>query len=202
MILITLNQYIKENLNKDLIFVDIQPEYQDYFNFTSQWIYFLNNNYLNYNITLLYNGQELGMITEGEYVMWLFENGLEEDALNYIEFYDKGYAFFRYCIDNGIDDDLTVNLIKFMISEGITDSRDIDEGTWDKFISKHDDSQEIRELLEHSSDLIYIPYLMDLLKNNSNITLAGGGIDECLREVEIALKALNKKYDLMDSFIY
>lgn len=43
---------------------------------------------------------------------------------------------------------------------------------------------------------------MDYLSNKSNIILLGGGINECLKEVEIALLSLDKNYNIMNKFTY
>jgi len=43
---------------------------------------------------------------------------------------------------------------------------------------------------------------MDFLKRYSNIVLTGGGIYECLKEVEIALMALDKSYQILNEFTY
>ena len=113
----------------NLISVDIQPEYENYLGFKIfSFTKFINDNIENMNsITLLYNGADtLGMVSETDYKMWLVENGLEEENLNYVKFYDKGYAFFRYCMDEGIEEQEIVNLVKYMINHQINDSRDID----------------------------------------------------------------------------
>ena len=189
---------------KHLVVVDIQPEYKDYFNFDSfKFINFLNENYEKFsNITFLYNGADtLGMISESDYKMWLIENGLEEEVLDYIDFYDKGYAFFRYCMDEGVDDEQISNLVKFMMENNINDSRDIDEDMWKAFVSQYGD-EDLRDLMEHADDMIHIPDLIDEVKNYTNVVLTGGGINECLKEVEIAFSALNKPYSIFSEFTY
>lgn len=199
--------YIKEFnelSNKTIICVDIQPEYMSGITFLEDWIEFLNTNYEDNKIVLLYNGYDtLGMISEHDYQMWLIENGLEEEAVDYIEFYDKGYAFFRNCMDYGIEHDQIVELVRYMKSEDINDSREIESHNWDAFIKQSGISvDEIREYLEDNEDMINIPDLMDYLKRFKNIVLMGGGVDECLAEVEIALSALGKSYHNYDEFIY
>jgi hypothetical protein len=143
------------------------------------------------------------MVSESDYINWLFDLGIDEDVLNNATFYDKGYAFFRYCIDNSIDEDAIVDLVKYMLTNDITDSRDIDEDMWNDFMNTTDHSrQDVRDLLENAYDLINIPDLMDFLQNKNNITLTGGGINECLKEVEIALLALDKPYSIISEFTY
>lgn len=185
-----------------LVSVDVQPEYNSYINRSfnlSDYAKLLNKH--KGTIVILYNGEELGMISESELIEWLYNIGVKEQTIDRATFYDKGYAFFRYCMDSGIDEDDIVQLVRFMRDNDINDSRDIDEESWDNFIEQFTSNQ-IRDLLEYADDCISIPDLMDFIQNYSNITLIGGGINECLKEVEIALKALNKPYKTMDEFVY
>jgi hypothetical protein len=189
---------------KTIINVDIQPEYQSAISFIDEWVNFINESDENNRIVFLYNGQDtLGMVSESDYINWLFDLGVDEDVINNAIFYDKGYAFFRYCLDNSIDEDAIVDLVKYMLTNDITDSRDIDEDMWNDFMNTTDHSrQDVRDLLENADDLINIPDLMDFLQNKNNITLTGGGINECLKEVEIALLALDKPYSIISEFTY
>jgi len=191
----------------NLISVDIQPEYEQAFDFKLwEFLAFVNNNIEQMNsMTFLYNGADtIGMIELHEYQMWLVENGLEEENLNYCRFYDKGYAFFRYCMDEGIDDDDIVKFVKFMVKNDINDSRDIDEANWQEFMTwAQVDESEIRDLLENASDMINIPDLMDFLENyGGRISICGGGINECMKEVEIALQAMEKPYQVLTAYTY
>lgn len=188
--------------NKTIVCVDIQPEYASYFTFDLKaWCNFLNRASKNNHLLLLYNGEQLGMVSEHDYRDWLFTNGVKEDLAYSVRMIDKGYAFFRYCMDSGIDEDATVDLVKFMRSNSINDSRDIDKEMWDAFIQQYP-HHDVRELLENADDLVSIPDLMDDLSSLSNIMLTGGGINECLKEVEIALKALGKPYTTIEEFTY
>ena len=191
----------------NLITVDVQPEYQDYLSFNLQnYLQFLNENMENLNsLTFLYNGKDtLGMVSEQDFQYWLIENGFEEENLYDARYYDKGYAFFRYCMDEGIDDDEIVSLIQFMIRHNINDSRDIDEQMWIDFMTETNaDQSDVKDLLEIADDMINIPDLMDFLKNyGGKIILTGGGINECLKEVEIALMVLKKPYNVLTQYTY
>lgn len=190
---------------KTIINVDIQPEYENYINFDlNEWVTFLNRNAALNRIVFLYNGAEtLGMIDESSYMMWLLELGVEEDVINNAIFYDKGYAFFRYCIDNSVEEDNIADLVKYMIKHDINDSRDINSDMWNNFMKEtNKNQQEIRELLEISDDMIHVPDLIDFINNYSNIILTGGGIEQCLKEVEISLLALDKNYEIIYEFTY
>lgn len=188
---------------KNLVVVDIQPEYMGGIDFLGEFVEFLNDNYDEISsITFLYNGYNtLGMVRENDYKMWWVDYGLDESIVYESRFYDKGYAFFRYCIDSDIDDDTTTNLVRMMIEKDIDNSRKLDEEFWDEFIERYGD-EDVRELLEFADDCINIPDLMEYLSNYNNIVLVGGGIDECLKEVEIALNALDKPYTTIPKFIY
>jgi hypothetical protein len=192
--------------NKTIINVDIQLEYQDYINsnMLNKWVNFINENNENNNIVFLYNGADtLGMVGEYDYKEWLIELGIEENVIENATFYDKGYAFFRYCMDSGIDEQNIVDLIRYMISHDINDSRDIDEEMWNNYMEETNHSQsDVRELLENAGDMINIPDLMDFIKRYNNIVLCGGGINECLKEVELALLALNKNFIILNEFTY
>ena len=64
----------------------------------------------------------------------------------------------------------------------------------------------IRKLLESYSGnvlvCVIIPELLDFMSNYNNISICGGGKDECLCEVEIALDILGKNYKEINEFIY
>lgn len=193
--------------NKTLINVDIQPEYQSKFSFSiAKWINFLNQSYNRAsNIIFLYNGYDtLGMISEDNYKIWLVENGLKEGVLDRCRFYDKGYAFFRYCMDSYVDEDAITNFVKFMYQNDVRDSRDMTREMWAKYLREYrrTDRKEVYTLLKASGDCVHVPDLMDFLKRYNGIVLTGGSINECLKEVEIALKALGKNYTVFTEFTY
>ena len=189
----------------NLISVDIQSEYQDGFGF-SPWDFgtMINGSYENLNsLTFLFNGPDLGYGSEDDYKWWLIEEcEIEESVITGSRFYDKGYAFFRFCMDEGIDDDELVDFIKFMITHDINDSRDIDEEMWRQFMTEYG-YQDIQDLLEPAQDMINIPEVMDFLRPyNGRLMLCGGGIDQCLKEVELALMVLQKPYNVLTQFTY
>jgi len=191
----------------NLLSVDIQPEYEKFLSFNLySYTKFLNKNFSKMNsLTFLYNGADtLGMVSEDDYKMWLLENGLSEDVVYSANYYDKGYAFFRYCMDEGAEEKEIVDLVKYMIQHNINDSRDIDEEMWNGFIRDYGyDTSLVRELLEPAQDCINIPDLMDELTTYSGkIVICGGGINECFKEVEIALSALDKNYNILTEYTY
>lgn len=193
--------------NANLISVDIQPEYQNSFTFDKfSFGGMINQNYNELaTLTFLFNGPELGMISEDEYKWWLIEDcEIDENIIYNSYFFDKGYAFFRYCIDEGIDDEDIVDLIKFMVKHNINDSRDIDQEMWIEFMKEYNhDQSDVKDLLEYADDMVNIPDVMEFLQNyNQSVVLCGGGLQECLKEVEIALMAIDKSYRLYTQYCY
>lgn len=188
---------------KHLVVVDIQPEYQNAFGYMAEELAeYINENIDKIsNLTFLYNGESLGMISESDYRYWWLEQGLEEDIVFNAHMYDKGYAFFRYCMDSGIGEDDIANFVKFMLTNDIHDSRDMTEEFWVEYVKEYGDN-DLKDLMEFSDDAIHIPDLMEELSNYENIILTGGGVNECLKEVEIALKAMDKPYQIWDEFTY
>jgi hypothetical protein len=104
-------------------------------------------------------------------------------------------------MDRGGDDEELVNLIKFMRDNDINDSLELDKNFWKAFVKQYG-SKNIRELMEDSEDCINIPDLMDVLERLNNIVLVGGGVNECLKEVELALDALDKNYETWGKYTY
>jgi uncharacterized protein related to proFAR isomerase len=49
---------------------------------------------------------------------------------------------------------------------------------------------------------IPLSLLKHIREKFNNIVLLGGGIDECLKEVEIALLSLDMEYETLQEFIY
>lgn len=196
---------IKENSSvSTLMCCDIQPEYQDYLTFEPyEFGEYVNSVGNSARVVFLYNGSDtLGMITQNEYYYWLLETcEIDEDILNRAVFFDKGYAFFRFAMDETqMSREEVVELIRYMIENNINDSQDID------FSEVYDEDNTIlsiaKEYFEDAYDSIYITDIIDFLSNYNNITLIGGGRDECLEEVELALLALNKNYTLNNNFVY
>jgi hypothetical protein len=90
-----------------------------------------------------------------------------------------------------------------MHQNNITDSRDINSKFCKKFRKEYpDDYSTVGDLLEYSGDMISIPDLMYFINDFDNIILLGGGINECLKEVEISLMLLNKGYQIEHDFTY
>lgn len=193
-------QYIIESNNTQYILcVDIQPEYEKFITFDlDDFIEYLNTT--QHKIIFLYNGYDtLGMIKESEYISWLFELGLNEDVIDNSTFYDKGYAFFRSCIDYNIDEDHIIDYINFLKQNNINTNDDMDDNMWNDFIEQYG-HEELKDVVEENG--FFIPDVFDFIDNYNNIELIGGSKTECLLEIDIILRTLNKTYIKNYDFIF
>ena len=189
--------YLKESASEDLVIVDIQPAYKKSIHFSiSKFCDFLiESDYR--KVLYLYNGPDLGLDSEDDVMNWLIEDGLDYDEekidnLPNMNWFEKGYAFFRNMMDVGYDEEDIIKTIKKMLSEKVNDSRDLEDGDW----------KSINVEPIPSGDCIFIPDVLDVLENYNNIVLVGGGKNECLKEVEICLKVLGKPYKTLDKWVY
>ena len=172
--MITNNPYVISS--KNLLSIDIQLDYEKYLNFdVYNYCSFLNESNYN-NIFFIFNGEDMGYANEGEQKFWLVENGLEEEKLDAIIFIDKNYCFFRDMMD---EYDYTFNEMV-------------------EIINRVKNSQGYDEELN-----IYYPFeLHNALDSYDNFDMIGGGRYECLLEMELLLTSMNKKYDLIERFVY
>lgn len=187
--------YLFETTGKELVVVDIQPAYKKHIHFNIES--FINSIQKDgySKILYLFNGPEFGFETEQELKEWLYEEvDYDEDLCEFIQtfkFYEKNYGFYRDLMDSDYDVDDIVKLIKYMVSKKENDSRDLDDADWEKLNIENPDPNRI-----------YIPDVVDILKNHNNIHLCGGGKNECLKEVEICLKVLGKDYTMLNKWVY
>ena len=200
-------EYLLEGTSKkELVIVDIQPDYKKYITFNmGSFVDFLNKSYKKYErILYLYNGREtVGLDDQGSITEWLVEYGLDEEVLNIVEFYDKGYAFLRNAMDQGINEDEIVHLLEYMSSNDLNDSRDLDEDNWIEFSRLYPKDIDIKEYLQDNEDSINIPDVLERIKYiKNNFQICGGGKTECLAEVLILIKLCKKRYSLLPQFVY
>lgn len=181
------------------ICIDIQKEYSSGINFLEEWVDFINKNHEDNKIVLIWNGPEVGGPEDWDYKMWLMDIGIEEDAFDYISFQDKYYAFFRDPMDEGIDLDDVLSIIKFMHENNINDSREIDD---DKLNDICDKLGIEPYMFNGDGGNIYIPDIMDYIDRFDNFYLMGGGEYECLAEIELLCQLLGKNFKKLSKFIY
>lgn len=193
-----------ENLGTILV-IDVQPEYLDNIYFSiPEMLTFLQEQWEkpNTDVRFLYNGSEtLGMIEEEDLKSFYFEEVGHNDDYTVIfdaPYFDKGYGAFRDCMDYGFAEEEIIAFIHYMYNMDINDSRDID---WEAVEETLD--PEIAEFLKSEINILTIPDLMGELEDIwGPITLIGGSTMACLKEVELALLALGKEYQVYERFTY
>lgn len=187
--------YLLENLGNELVVVDIQPAYEKYIKFDIYSFIKTIKESEYKKILYLFNGPDLGYESENDIKDWLYEIvEYDDDLCEFIQtfkFYEKIYGFYRDLMDSDYDVNEMIKLIRYMMDRKLNDSRDLEEDDW--VTLKLDDI---------SPNSLYIPDVVDILKNHNNIHLCGGGKEECLKEVQICLDVLNKDYVLLNKWVY
>jgi len=195
-------------LSKNLIVVDIQPLYEesiqrkfgisDFGDFLGQ-----SKN----NILYFYNGPETIDSDDSPEVIiiWLIEHNpvLETFDWDRVEFYDKGYSFFRDWMDAGVSDAGMKKALRYMVMNRKYDSRDIPVEEWEKILPPND-FRAIGDSIADEGLTIWTPDISigDLKNNWNGSLLCGGGMNECLKEIQILMNIFNIRYKLVDNFIY
>lgn len=195
-----LEQYITEKASKNIIVVDIQPEYEHVFKFHEEFTEFLNTQ--SKQILYFYNGTESGLSNDDKRSIsyWLLEHGLEESKLRDITWVDKGYGFFRCLMDENIDNNLIIKMIRHMFKRKVWDSRDIEMEEWEQVLGP--ESEDARWILE-GGDNIYIPDIdINTLRKFSGGYIVGGGRRECFNEVKLLMSAFNVRATEIKRFVY
>lgn len=203
------NQYLTEryelNLNNSII-VDIQPEYQQgiRFNLNEFTTYLTKLISSNKKVLYYYNGKDtVGTSSKEDIINWLvetynFKNYEEEYEEIYLTLHrniiwiDKGYGFLRNFMDSGIDDATIIRIIRYMAINRINNSSQIDNENLLKLTN---------EDLRHN-EINLPPFRIDLLKQFSGSYIMGGGINECLKEIQLIMNAFNIKYTTFQKFVF
>lgn len=159
------------------------------------------------DVLILFNGYDRfgpPFPTEQELREWYLE--MDAESLADADFYDKGYAFFRPCMDFGFAHGGIVPLVRWMHKQNIIDTRDIDYAelrAWLADNTSDEWNEELLDFLESETDVLVIPDLMTQLEPLPEpIAVVGGERQECLAEVLIALEALGKQYQVIEELTY
>lgn len=188
-------QFITEEFNKTLIIVDIQPAYSKNISFDIPSFCEYVDSFS--TIEVFYNGEDLGMDSVYDIQNFYMENGMEEETIDNMNFFEKNYAFFRDLMDEGVDDEVIVELGKLLIGKKIWDWRDLDDDDYETFCSIHDIDYDRDSYNFNIPDVLF-----HINKLPDNCILVGGGEYECLREVELCFMMLDKPYSLNHKYIY
>ncbi len=194
---------LEANRNK-IILVDFQPSYDnDKYGYRTA----LSNTTESLNkmnpteIVAFFNGEDISDDTKESVYEHYIDYGLDESIANKIQFREKVYAWLRNFMDSGMPEDIIITMIRYMVTNRINDSRDIEPETMVQVIGK-DNYEQWEELIE-GGDMIYIPEIsIPELKSMSGALIGGGGNDECLKEILVLMNAFNIKYKLVKDWIY
>lgn len=190
---------IIEARRDSLILVDFQPAYQTddygYDDAIDRAVHYINEK--KPQVTAFYNGADVGIEDTKEEVMWHYlEHGLNEDLTHLFTFKEKSYAWLRSWMDEGVDDSTIIKVVRYMVMNDISDSRDIDEELLLEMVG--DDGGDWM-----FDDGIYLPDIsIGNLKNLSGSLLGGGGRSECLKELQLLMNSFNIRYKMVDAWIY
>ena len=198
-----LKLYLENISSRTHISVDVQEEHESSFTFDVSEYYEWMVEKFDTNI-VYFNGPELGFYDTQGHIFWLLEQGVSEEIIDQIDFREKGYAFFRSCIDQGIEECL-VFTIQYMVKNNITDSRDMTLEHWEELTKLYpNECDDIRDFLFENEDMINIPDTYFEIRDDrlTNCVVTGGGRNECLEEVRLILESLNVDYSYEEEYVY
>ena len=187
-------------MGKNLIIVDIQPAYAKFSEHLHNdlAVYTKKNRFD--NVIIFWNDAEYFSWDDNEMTMreHYQELGFTQNFLNKAVWVPKDYAFFRRWMDAGVDHNQIVYVVKYMLNNGIFDTRDIEN--WGEV---YDGTDYIEEDHPHPEDNMAIPvWDYKILERYDNYILTGGQFAACLMEIRILLEALDKKYEVNYDLIY
>lgn len=195
---------------KNLIVVDIQPLYEDNIKFSmDEFVDFLLS--IKKKILWFYNGPEtIGSEDSPKNIIyWLAEKtDMYDEIDNFdwddkVEFYDKGYSFFRDWMDAGVSNNGMKQALRYMYMNQKHDSRDIPIDKWKEILPPNDFAA-VESGIEDEGLTIWTPDISigDIRNNWNNSLLCGGSLNECMKEIMLMMSTFNIKYTIVDKFTY
>lgn len=193
-------QYITEKRKNNVIVVDVQPMYKNFIPFKMyEFTNFLKEQG---RILYYYNGPDtVGSDTKSQIIDWLYEvSDYDDELFNKLNhrdtiWYDKGYAFFRGFLDQGVDTSTIKKAVRYMMSKKVNDSREIEPEEWIEVLPELEGV--------YFEDMINLPDIpLNVLKRWSGSYIVGGGKNECLKEVQLLMSIFNIKAKEVRKFIY
>lgn len=210
------HEILNEKLSRarPVVCVDVQPIYADYTpqGYEQKIAKFLAQHrgpilmYVNADDTVTEDNIEYDIFPFWEAIFEL--NGddfIEGGAFDNMEWFDKGYGYFRSWMDIGIERKYIISVIREMYQQKVYDSRMLFDGDEDKILEY---LQPVAESVNTTPDTLLDDALsvgwvaLDQLKLYNNCYLIGGGKKECLAELAILMNAFNIKYTMIDGLIY
>lgn len=200
-----LSSLLKESVSgKNLVIVDIQPAFEKYIRFNMKdFIIWLNTNGKSYqSIYVLFNGSEQGYVDNWESIkLWYRKNGIKEGVLVRAVDLEKQYGFFRDVMDEGYEDDTILSLARYLIkNQNLHEASDMD---FDTIFDVTNDDQLAKSITRGELSFWVPDYLISKLSPISGtIDVVGGAEEQCLSEIVLLLKSLNKDVNIINSWTY
>lgn len=194
-----LKEIFFEARSNSTIVVDVQPAYSSLINFAPQLMQHLNKQQ---QILMLVNSDEEGLTEDSiiDIKEYWNENGFEN--WNSIKLIDKGYGYLRSWMDQGVSEKVIIKTIREMYSQKVNDSRNLFQDTdnihdaFENFIGSEFEDWML-------DDAISVEWIsVKTLKSFSGSYITGGGVNECLKEVELLMSAFNIRSTRIQKFIF
>lgn len=196
---------INEASNRPCIIVDVQPEYTgindgDELPWIEDMMNFLNTKS---KILAFVNAEDDGLTADTIPKIKEYWRDNSFTNWNNIEFVDKGYGYFRTWMDEGISEKMIIKTIRLLYKEKKDDSRDLFPNNYEEDMKRFfENNNEVFDDIVLDDPLIINWTSVKKLKEFNNCYIMGGGINECLREVELLMNAFNIKYKRIQEFTY
>jgi hypothetical protein len=175
-----------------LLVVDVQPAYAAGCDIIAAKVAQRINNTVK-PVTIMWVGDGLTRDSEESVREYLREYGARPGRLAEAHFVEKGYAFFRGWMDQGVADDDIIKVGRNMLDNGLYCSDAVDfEALYGA------DVPDFPEL-----DNLHHPQFDDTrLRSLSSVETCGGGSNECLAEIELWLQMRHLPFKRLDSLVY
>jgi len=150
-------------------------------------------------VTMLVNAEEHQLTSDmvGDCMAFWSGHGMSGAALDALRVVDKGYAWLRGWMDNGADEDAIVRVLRRMRADGAWDSRDLDPEVLREAVG----GDGWRDWME--DEPLALGWIDEAtVRSMDGCLLCGGHREECLREVELLLRAYGVRYELLEEFVY
>jgi len=186
-----------------LIIVDVQPIYFSGMPFTIEQFAKSLKEYKG-EVLYFYNGVGMGLDKGLDVVYWYMAslNDYSDEFRNRlrdITWIEKGYGWGRDAQDGGYSDEEIITIFKFLVKNKYwaTDEAEDEE------IDKLEITNKLKELLKSEKYVHAIPnFDYNILKQFNGATIVGGSKTECLKEIQILMKAMGLTYNEFEEFIY
>ena len=196
---------LTEGKNTPSVVVDVQPAYTGGSygadpEMVQELMQFLNGQHG--PILAFVNAEDQGLTEDTlDEVKWMWEEYGFENWDN-VTWYDKGFGYLREAMDMGIDDGITIKVIREMYQQRVSDSRDLFDGEYEEmlqFIESIGGTDEDLDIFLNGIGVEWVS--IKLLKEHAGYIM-GGAREQCLREVELLMSAFNIRHKRIEQFIY